>query len=307
MAAATVDTLCKNARQAFAQGKIEQAKHCYLQALGQKPDSPDAHYGLATAYFLLNDLDSAAYHFKEVTRLDPLRPAAYVNLGAVLNKLHEYEDAIQALRQGIKLDPQRAEGHYNLGLIYKAVGRLDEAVAAYLEAARLNPNMVDAHHNLANLYLEVGQFDLAAREYRTVLQLKPGSDRDLIGLQTAEQALAELREQEIEKAKTSRTINPQRRLDPDKHGVQLEALYLAVKESESRSRKFLHTLESEIEPAIKELSSALIGRQPGSTPADLDDRIKRFESAVKGVRDAHERLKTSIEQVHKLGERLVKS
>ena len=54
----------------------------YLQALGLRSDAPDVHYGLATVCFLLNDLTSAAYHFKEVTRLDPLRAGAFINLGA---------------------------------------------------------------------------------------------------------------------------------------------------------------------------------------------------------------------------------
>lgn len=294
MAAATVESLCKNARQAFAQGHVEQAKHGYLQALAQKPDSPDAHYGLATAYFVLNDLESAAYHFKEVTRLDPLRPAAYVNLGAVLDKLHEYEEAMVALRQALKLDPQRAEAHYNLGLVHKALGKFDDAKADYLEATRLNPNMVDGHHNLANLYLELEQFEHAAKHYRAVLHLKPNSDKDLLGLQTAEAALAELRQQAAERPQPGH----------DKHSAPLESLAFAVTESASRGRKFLHTLESEIEPAIKQLTSAL-DRHPGSR-AELGDCLKKFEAAVKDVRDAQALLQASIERVRRLGERLGK-
>jgi len=64
--------------EAIAQGQIEEARQLYLQALGVKSDAPDGHYGLATVCFLLSDLTSAAYHFKEVTRLDPLRAGAYI-------------------------------------------------------------------------------------------------------------------------------------------------------------------------------------------------------------------------------------
>ena len=66
------EALCQRRRQSIAQGNIEEAREIYQQALAVKADAPDAHYGLATVCFLLNDLDSAAYHFKEVTRLDPL-------------------------------------------------------------------------------------------------------------------------------------------------------------------------------------------------------------------------------------------
>src|SRR5260370_1363901 len=87
-----------------------------MRALSMKPDSPDVHYGLATVCFLVNDLPSAAYHFKEVTRLDPLRAGAHINLGAVYNRLDQVDEAIQVLRRGIQLDTHRAEGYYNLGL-----------------------------------------------------------------------------------------------------------------------------------------------------------------------------------------------
>ncbi|HEY7153606.1 MAG TPA: tetratricopeptide repeat protein, partial [Gemmataceae bacterium] len=79
----------------------DRAKQAYLMALGLRSDLPDVHYGLATVYFQLNELTSAAHHFREVTRLDPLRAGAYINLGAVLNLLQELEEAILALRRGI--------------------------------------------------------------------------------------------------------------------------------------------------------------------------------------------------------------
>src|SRR6201997_5896384 len=123
----SVESLCGKARQAIAQGEPEQARQLYLQALGLRADSPDVHYGLATVCFLLNDLASAAYHFKEVTRLDPLRAGAHINLGAVYNRLDQVDEAIQVLRRGIQLDTHRAEGYYNLGLAYRRKKQLDLA------------------------------------------------------------------------------------------------------------------------------------------------------------------------------------
>ena len=77
MVSESIESLCQKARQAVAQGSYEQARQVYLQALGLRSDAPDVHYGLATVCFLLNDLPSAAYHFKEVTRLDPLRAGVW--------------------------------------------------------------------------------------------------------------------------------------------------------------------------------------------------------------------------------------
>ena len=73
MASGTVESLCQQARQAVAERDYNQARQLYLQALGFDPDDADVHYGLATVYFLLSDLESAAHHFKQVNRIDPHR------------------------------------------------------------------------------------------------------------------------------------------------------------------------------------------------------------------------------------------
>src|SRR5262245_51426032 len=131
MAKESVDTLCQKAKKAITQGQVDQARQCYLQALGLRSDVPDVHYGLATVCFLMHDYVSAIHHFKEVTRLDPLHAGAYINLGAVYNRLDMLEEAIPVLRRGIQLDMNRGEGYYNLGLVYRRKGQPDLAISAY--------------------------------------------------------------------------------------------------------------------------------------------------------------------------------
>src|SRR5436305_5956966 len=120
-----IEKLCLRAQQAIAERDWEKAKQVYLMALGLRSDLPDVHYGLATVYFQLRELTSAAHHFREVTRLDPTRAGAWVNLGAVLNLLGQLDEAITALRRSIQLDSQRTEGYYNLGLVYRRKGQPD--------------------------------------------------------------------------------------------------------------------------------------------------------------------------------------
>jgi len=307
MATQTVDSLCQRARHILAQGQIEQARQVYLQAMGVKPDSPDVHYGLATVCFLLNDLDSAAYHFKEVTRLDPLRPGAHINLGAVYNRLEAFDDAIPSLRRGIQLDPQRAEGYYNLGLVYRNTGQSHLAVQAYIEATRINPRMVDAHYNLANLYLEMGKANLAVTHYKKVLELRPNWDKALEGLnlaQAARQAPAE--EPAAAKVETpaAEALDPNRLVDPYQHGNLLTTLHQATVESEQAGKQFMNALEHEIETSIKDLSACLLG---ATGAGSLGQCIQKFEGAFQKMRTAQRELQGSIDRVRNLGDRLLKS
>src|SRR3954451_8169074 len=184
-----VEKLCQRAVQAIAERDWEKAKQAYLMALGLRGDLADVHYGLATVYFQLRELTSAAHHFREVTRLDPLRAGAFINLGAILNLLNQYDEAITALRRGIQIDAQRYEGYYNLGLVYRRKGQADLAIQAYREAIRVNPRMVDAHLNIANLHFDKKNYRLAIQHYEEALKVRPGWDKALDGLAQAKAGL----------------------------------------------------------------------------------------------------------------------
>jgi tetratricopeptide (TPR) repeat protein len=315
----TVESLCHKARQAVAQGSHDQAKQIYLQALGVKPDSPDVHYGLATVCFLLGDLPNAAYHFKEVTRLDPLRAGAHINLGAVYNRLDQVDEAIAALRRGIQLDTHRAEGYYNLGLAYRRKKQPDLAIQAYHEAVRLNPRMADAHLNLANAYLDKMQYGMAIAHYRHALEIRPHWEKAENGLGQAEAAIEAARQQSspvgaLENpdpdSPASRIDPPPTNIDPDKivdpnlHGAILSILHRSTIESENAGRSFLRILEKEIEPAIKELSTCLLYQNTSIT--DLDNCTGKIASAMENIRIAKRTLQTSMEQIRNIGERLTK-
>jgi len=232
----SVDSFIQKAQAAVTRGEHDQARQFYLQALAIRSDLPNVHYGLATVCYLLNDLTGAAFHFKEVTRLDPLRAGAYINLGAVYNKLDQIDEAIGALRRGIQLDQNRAEGYYNLGLVYRRKGQIDLGIQAYREATRVKPNMPDAHYNLANLYLEKGNYNLALLHYQHALEYRPNWEKALNGLEQVRQTLQENEEpqhQPVEKEEGAETdeeptqhiLDPERIVDPYVHGTVLSDLH----------------------------------------------------------------------------------
>src|SRR6516165_4961505 len=245
MAAEDLETVCKQAREAIERRDWARAKQEYLKALGLKSDAPDVHYGLATVYFQLNELTSAAHHFKEVTRLDHKRAGAYVNLGAVLNLLTEYDEAITVLRRGIALDPKRTEGYYNLGLVHKRKGQLDLAIQAYREAIRINPRLGDAHLNLANVYLDKRQFRQAITHYEHALQVRPGWAKALEGMALAQQAMASGVDATESRIVQNAAGKGELLVDPGVHGDFLNELHKVSVESEEIGRLLQTVLAAE--------------------------------------------------------------
>jgi tetratricopeptide (TPR) repeat protein len=302
-----VEKLCQRAVQAIAERDWEKAKQAYLMALGLRSDLPDVHYGLATVYFQLRELTSAAHHFREVTRLDPARAGAFVNLGAVLNVLNQHDEALAALRKAIQLDPQRVEGYYNLGLVCRRKGQNDLAVNAYREALRLNPRMADAHLNLANLFMEKGSPRQAQTHYEEALKVRPNWDRALGGLEAAKEAIEgeALGSEPLEEEAGSKILpraplsEGDRLVDPVVHAVYLTTLHQATIVSEEAGRLLGNIIGGEIEPVIQELSRALL--QTHGSRGELDVCITKFETALGRMKTAHQTLKNSVHRLEEIG------
>ena len=309
MANDPLDLLRQQAQEALAHGQYQEARQVYQQALGYHSDSPDIHYGIATVCFLLADLHSAVYHFKEVIRLDPLRAGAYINLGAVHNRLGQYEDSLTTLKRGIQLDPKRAEGYYNLALVYKQLGQRDLAIQAYREAIRLNPRMYDAHYNLGNIFLEKEQYALAVAHYRQSLDIRPNWEKGRVAL---EAALAEQATREGSSAPKAATVpaaaqsklDPDRLLDPNFHGNYLRELHDIVIDTDNHSQAMLEFFQKEVEEAIRGLSISIL--TPKDPKYNLDDQIKRFDAVVMQLQQLQAALQKRIAHAKQVGEQIAK-
>jgi tetratricopeptide (TPR) repeat protein len=298
MVAENLETFCQRAREAIEERDWDRAKQEYLKALGLRSDSPDVHYGLATVYFQLNELTSAAHHFKEVTRLDPKRAGAFVNLGAVLNLLTEYDEAITVLRKGIALDPKRTEGYYNLGLVHKRKGQLDLAVQAYREAIRINPRLGDAHLNLGNVYLDKRQYRQAIAHYENALKVRPGWPKALEGMALAQAAQASGVDTTESRIVQTDTPEGERLVDPTVHTEFLSELHSVSVESEEIGRHLQTVLAAELEGTIKELSLSLLSTHGAG--GELADRVSKFETSVGHVVESQKALKESLAKLLKL-------
>jgi Tfp pilus assembly protein PilF len=309
MANDPLELLRQKAHEALSRGQHQEARQIYEQALGYNSESPDIHYGIATVCFLLSDLNSAVYHFKEVIGLDPLRAGAYINLGAVYNRLGQYEVSLTTLRRGIQLDSNRAEGYYNLALVHKQLGQLDMAINAYREAIRLNARMYDAHYNLGNIFLEKGQYALAIAHYRHALELRPDWEKGRVALEAvlAEQAAqleGDAAKAPAPAAQPGFKLDPRRVIDPHVHGNYLRELHDIVIDTDEHSQAMLEFLLKEVEAAIRDLSICIL--TPMDPKHNLDDQIRRFDAVVSQLHQLQEALQKRVLRAKLLGEQIMK-
>ena len=197
--------------KALQAGEWPRAETLLLEAIEERPDSPELLRTLGGVFFMEGRPLNAAVAFKKAEALAPLDERsrftlamAYVALGRpdwarpeleTLKKEDErnplypywiarldyddgqYESAIEGLRRAIELDPRYMKAHDNLGLSYEALGRFDEARRAYEEAVRLDretpPQSPWPHLNLGLLLTRLDRLDEAEARLRESAKVDP--------------------------------------------------------------------------------------------------------------------------------------
>ena len=187
--AADLESLTKEGRHLFRQGKHADAIRVFEQALQIAPDQFEIHEAIAAAHFVLKQYDQAIAHFTRVTQLKPMNAKAYINLGAVYNRMENFQQAADILKKAISRDGKAVEAYYNLGIAYRGTKQPAMAVNAYKEAIKLNPRMLDAMQNLGNSYLEMNNPKAAIEHYKHALEIDPDFVRAQRGLARAEETL----------------------------------------------------------------------------------------------------------------------
>lgn len=156
-----------------AQGKLNEAIACYLNALALDPDYVDALLNLGAALRALGKLDRAVACYKRALALAPNTPAANAGLQDLLGDQSEVSKTAIHLDNAPTLKPESCEWHFSQGNSHKGQGRWDEAVASYERALSLNPDFFPAYVNLGNVLNVLGKPDQAIACYRKAIAIEP--------------------------------------------------------------------------------------------------------------------------------------
>lgn len=186
---------------------LTAAEAHYREFLTIRPDSADAHLGLAKVLYdqdryddaiaefwqaiscapknaenLLTlglvlqsheDLDEAAKCYLQAISLDPTMAAAHNNLGAIARKQGDSDQAISRFKRAIAEDPEYAQAYFNLGLALKKVSRYEESEQCFLKAIQIKPDFAEAYIDYGMLLQHFGKPDVAEAKYRKALELDP--------------------------------------------------------------------------------------------------------------------------------------
>lgn len=148
-----------------AEGRIDEAVQCYLNAIRLAPNPARAHLNHGNALLLKGDLKGALEAFRTAIKHKPEYAGAYYNMGNALLGNGQLDEAAASYRSALDIQPDYAEVHCVLGIALRERGQIDGAISCFRRAIEIDPDLAEARYNLGSLLLSLGQYAEAWPEY----------------------------------------------------------------------------------------------------------------------------------------------
>ena len=182
----TADVKLAQARELFLQGnthfengRLEQARSCYENALALAPGRPSVLANLGITQFHLRQWHDAVPLLREATVADPAQSDAWIYLGLCHQALEQWQAAIDSLSQALELEPGRAGLWLACGQCQLRLGLVQPALHAFDRAVEIDPKFALAWSERGSLLRELHRLEEAAPCFERAIAL--GADPELHG------------------------------------------------------------------------------------------------------------------------------
>ncbi len=201
-----------------AQGRLDEAMQCYLDAVRIAPNPARAHLNRGNVLLLQGDLDGALAAFRTALDHQPDYAGAYYNIGNALLGNRQFDEAVASYRSALQINPDYAEVHCSLGVALHGLRLLEDAEACHKQAIELKPDLIEAHSNLGNVLQDRLKFESAAACYRNALALNPDNGEMHFSLGIALKALGRSSEAEA-------SFEQALKLEPDNKKFRIAVMF----------------------------------------------------------------------------------
>jgi Flp pilus assembly protein TadD len=169
--------------------RFDEAERAFLDYLNDKPKDTAAFLGLGRNAFQQGKIEDADHYFEAALRVDPRDPETLKELGQLDLRLGRIPQACARLKLSSEIEPFDHEVRYSYAQALKLAGQADQSKKELEQAARLrsehdqivqlrysllkNPSDLDSRFQIAKWMLEHGHEDEGLKWTKEILRAQP--------------------------------------------------------------------------------------------------------------------------------------
>ena len=155
------------------QGRIIEARDCYLNVVELLPESCEGWLLLGCAYTLNGEIKEARRCHAQAVSLSGKSADVWLRIAGIYRLHGRPEEAAEACRHALEHRPQDPVIWSMLGHIYSELGDVRKAIDVYQQALALQPGDQAILASLAELQLQAGLFGQAINTCHAILLMHP--------------------------------------------------------------------------------------------------------------------------------------
>lgn len=163
----------------------EPAIRSFLLADQIRPRSAATFYFLGMSFFMMEDQDRAATHFRRALELDPDYHKAAFMMGVTEMASMHMPEAKPFLEEALKQEPNNPFYHLQYGVLLSLLGDPQAGLQEILLVKDRIPSYAPVHYHLGRLYSQTGDYEQARQELETAIRLEPDFPKAYYQLGTA--------------------------------------------------------------------------------------------------------------------------
>ena len=167
------ESLIRAAKQAQAEGRIQEAERLALEVLNTNPNDKDALLIVGIVAIKKEDFPNAERSLQRIAESDPRNFEACFWLSFVQRRLGNYPGALVMAQQAVSEDATNEHALNQLGMCQLDVGKGAEAVESFKKAIKISSGIGPFFENLGRALQSIGRNEEAIAAYRQVLVIGP--------------------------------------------------------------------------------------------------------------------------------------
>lgn len=160
---------------------LDAARDAYLHTVEEDSSHTGAFSNLAGLYSRMGNLDSTAWAYENLLRIDPLRHRLWLDLGKLQVQLRQFDRAKESFRRSFEArgDVTNIMAIIGLAEVHRHLEQADSAVGAYRLGLEVDSSNVLIHRELIGLLVEQDSLLSAVGHARKVVELNPLNRADV--------------------------------------------------------------------------------------------------------------------------------